>query len=142
MDNTKKEKRNRLSTASHFKVCMILKVLDDKSLINLGAALGLSYSNLTRMKSLPDEMVNAWLNEADNVTQTSGIPCSTSLSTALEAIGHGGVASKVKTAGTCKEIFKIKVLSFPMLQLARWTGRGVHLGEQHRLHIFTYDCRS
>ena len=99
MDNTKKEKRNRLSTASHFKVCMILKVLDDKSLINLGAALGLPYSNLTRMKSLPDEMVNAWLNEADNVTQSSGIPCSTSLSTALKAIGQSGVASKVKTAG-------------------------------------------
>ena len=99
MDNTKEEERNRLSTASHFKVCKILKVLDNRSLIDLGTALGLSYSNLTRMKSLPDEMVNAWLNEADDVTRTSGIPCSTSLSTALEAIGQSGVASKVKTAG-------------------------------------------
>ena len=105
MDNTKREERNRLSTASHFNVCKILKVLDDRNLIDLGTALGLSYSNLTRMKSLPDEMVNAWLNEADGVTQTSGTPCSTSLSTALEAIGQRGVASKVKTAGKNKVFF-------------------------------------
>ena len=99
VDNTKKkEECNHLSRASHFKVCKILKVLDNESLINLGTALGLFYENLKRMKNLPDDMVNAWLNEADNVTQTSGIPCSTSLSIALEAIDQGGVASKVKTA--------------------------------------------
>ena len=33
------------------------------------------------------------------MTQSSGIPCSTSLSTVLKAIGQSGVASKVKTAG-------------------------------------------
>ena len=88
--------RDSLSTKDHFDVCESLKILKDKELVKLGTALGLLYSNLDRMKNLPDDLVDAWLKEMDNVEEKSGSPSWTSLISALESIGQGGVASTIK----------------------------------------------
>ena len=73
-----------------------LNTLDENQLIKLGTALGLFYPNLKKMKPLLGDMVHAWLNKADNVTNTSGTPSWKSLTKALEDIGQGGVASAIR----------------------------------------------
>ena len=87
---------DRLSTKDHFEVCKNLKPLNNEQLIELGTALGLDFVNLKRMKDLPGDMVHAWLNGMDNVTEKSGWPSWTSLINALENISQGGVASIIR----------------------------------------------
>ena len=86
----------QLSTEDHFKVCKSLRVLNNEQLRGLGTALGLFYSNLKKMKDLPDDMVDAWLNGMDSVLKMSGPPSWTSLIKALENIGQEGVASTIR----------------------------------------------
>ena len=85
-----------LSMEDHFEICESLKLLNDKELVKLGTALGLLYSNLKKMKDLPDEMVDAWLKGMDSVLKKSGPPSWTSLIKALENIGQEGVASTIR----------------------------------------------
>ena len=73
-----------------------LRDLNNEQIIKLGAKLGLSFPALQRMKTLPEDMVAAWLREEDKVTTTSGPPSWTSLVTALEAVGQMGIASKIR----------------------------------------------
>ena len=59
------------------------------------------------MKSLPEDMIAAWLREEDNVTMTSGPPSWMSLVTALEAVGQRGIASKIKRGETIIYVYSI-----------------------------------
>ena len=60
----------------------------------MGAKLGLEYSRTKRMsqESLLDDMVHVWLRKDDNVTDVTWH----SLVTALESLGHNGIASSIK----------------------------------------------
>ena len=80
----------------HYQVCSYLKDMEDKHLIELGGALGLSYTKLTRMNHLPAEMIAAWLRAEDDVQVTSGPPSWDGLVKALRDIGQAGIASKFK----------------------------------------------
>ena len=85
-----------LGPPDHFETSRLLKPLSNDELIELGTALGLSYSNLKRMTMLLGDMIQAWLNGDDDVTTRSGFPSWTSLATALERTGHTTIASKVR----------------------------------------------
>lgn len=87
----------------HYEVCSYLREGNDLNLIRLGGALGLNYTNLERMKALPEEMVAAWLREEDNVEENSGEPTWSSLVQALKKIGQNGIAKKIE-AGMSKLI--------------------------------------
>ena len=80
----------------HFETSRLLKALSNDELIELGTALGLSFSNLKRMTMLLGDMIQAWLNGDDDITTRSGPPSWTSLATALERTGHTAIASKVR----------------------------------------------
>ena len=86
----------QLFTEDHFEVCKSLKALNNEQLRQLGTALGLLYSNLKKMKDLPDDIVDAWLNGMDSVLKKSGPPSWTSLIEALENIGQEGIASTIR----------------------------------------------
>ena len=94
--NSTSQSTNYLSTADHFEICRYLKDLDDDDLIELGTALGLLFPNLKKMKKLPQDMVQAWINKKDNVLKVSGVPSWNSLITALEKINQNGVAATLK----------------------------------------------
>ena len=79
----------------HHQVSMCLKDLTENQLLLLGGALGLYWPNLKKMKLLCQELVEAWLNGADNVLATSGQPTWKSLIKALEEIGQKGTADKI-----------------------------------------------
>ena len=89
----------------HRAVTVELKNLSKEGLIGLGTALGLYYSHLQRIggESLSDEMVAAWLREDDGVTKATGPPTWASLAATLEAIGHTGVASRIRESKTCSD---------------------------------------
>ena len=81
--------------------------MDDKHLIELGGALGLHYTKLTRMDHLPAEMIAAWLRSEDNVQVMSGPPTWDGLVKALREIGQTGIASRIdkenrETHSACK----------------------------------------
>ena len=73
-----------------------LSDLTNKKLLKLGSALGLLWSNLKKMTMLCEDLVEGWLNGADNVVATSGQPTWASLIKALEKIKLKGVAEKIK----------------------------------------------
>ena len=81
-------------------VCESLNYLSNEDMIELGVALGLSYSNLTRRTSTM-EIVTAWLNREDMVLIESGIPTWTTLADALDKIDQAGIARDIRqrTAG-------------------------------------------
>ena len=93
------ELQKPLSTDDHFKVSQRLKHLTNEDLIKLGTALGLHYSNVKKMKDLPEEMVHAWLIGADNVFKTASWA---SLITALRKIDQKKIASAIQTDETSK----------------------------------------
>lgn len=62
----------------------------------LGTALGLCYSNLEKMKNLPDDMVAAWLRREDDVEARGGILSWSQLADALQEIGQTGTATKIR----------------------------------------------
>ena len=80
----------------HFTVCQYLRKVPDEAVRTLGTALGLSYPKVQRMKSLPEDMVAAWIRQEDNVLD-NGHPTLRKLAKALKepGIGQGGVAFKI-----------------------------------------------
>ena len=82
----------------HFSVSKFLKELPDKDLVSLGGGLGLHYPKLRKMKTLPDDMVAAWIRREDNVL-LKGDPCLRILAEALKNIGQNGVAQNVLCRG-------------------------------------------
>ena len=55
----------------------------------MGGALGLAYNALKKMKSLPGDMVAAWLRKEDFVSEE---PTWRTLIEALKRVGQGGIA--------------------------------------------------
>ena len=86
-----------------FEVSHYLKDLDNERIIRVGLVLGMYYSSLKRMRSLPDDMVAAWLRREDNVLQVSGVPTWKVLSKALKDIGQTGLAMKIQQHGMCMQ---------------------------------------
>ena len=71
----------------------------DVDIILLGQALGLLRSRLKKVKTLPDDMIDAWLHQADNVQETTGPPTWKSLCGALRKIDQKGIALKIEDKG-------------------------------------------
>lgn len=74
-----------------------MKALEDEDIILLGQALGLLRSKVKRMKRLPNDMIDAWLNRSDHVLETSGEPTWESLCDALRQIDQNGIAASIYT---------------------------------------------
>ena len=74
-----------------------LKDLSRDKIIEVGLALGLLYPSLTRMSMLPHDMIQAWLQERDNVPTMSGRPTVQSLLAALHSSDLPGTAELVRT---------------------------------------------
>ena len=74
-------------------MCDILKVLDEKRILSVGGALGLAYFLLTKMKTLPGDMVAAWFRKEDYVKKD---PTWRTLVVALKQVGQTGVAEKIE----------------------------------------------
>ena len=74
-------------------MCDILKVLDEKQILSVGGALGLAYFLLTKMKTLPGDMVAAWFRKEDYVKKD---PTWRTLVVALKQVGQTGVAEKIE----------------------------------------------
>jgi hypothetical protein len=82
----------------HITVCQCLRGLLKKDIIELGCSLGLYYSTLKEMETLPADMVQAWLMRMDNVTEKSGMPTAGSLINALESQKLTEHVDRVKTS--------------------------------------------
>ena len=82
--------------SDHFAVCQYLRDVPDEAIRTLGTALGLNYPKVQKMKSLPEDMVAAWIRREDNVLD-NGDPTLRKLAKALKepGIGQGGVAHKI-----------------------------------------------
>ena len=70
--------------------------MEVSDIILLGQALGLLRSKLRRLKRLPDEMIDAWLRQEDDVLTESGPPTWKSLCKALREIDQNGIANEIK----------------------------------------------
>ena len=77
-----------------------LQDLNDQQLRNVGGALGLSYSIMGKMSTLPEDMVAAWLRREDFVMSMSGEPTWKTLVEALKKVGQGGIAGDIEDAVT------------------------------------------
>ena len=80
----------------HFEVSRYLMDLDNEQIVQVGLALGMNYAKLKRMRSLPDDMVAAWLRREDDVLEVSGVPTWKVLSEALKDTGQTGLAMKIQ----------------------------------------------
>ena len=79
-----------------YEVTKYLGDMDNEQLINLGGALGLRYTTLGRMKSLPNDMVAAWLRREEGVLKRSGEPNYEKLAEALDEMEQNGLAKDVR----------------------------------------------
>ena len=79
-----------------------LKDLTPQNLTDLGVELGLHYPRLLEMKNLRLELAAAWLNEEDDVLDSTGPACWSSLIAALRANGHKGIADKIEKGKQCR----------------------------------------
>ena len=79
-----------------FEITKYLGDMDNEQLINLGGALGLRYTTLGRMKTLPNEMVAAWLRREEGVLKRSGEPTYERLAEVLEEMDQNGPAKDVR----------------------------------------------
>ena len=79
-------------------VCKCLESLQRDEIIGLGLSLGLYYASLVKMKTMPKDMIHAWLLQVDNVTQQSGVPTTDTLIKALESRNLSGPANLVKSS--------------------------------------------
>ena len=70
--------------------------LDNEQIVQVGLALGMNYAKLKRMRSLPGDMVAAWLRREDDVVEVSGVPTWKVLSEALKDTGQTGLAKKIQ----------------------------------------------
>ena len=73
--------------------------MNETDIILLGQALGLLRSRLKKVKTLPDDMIDAWLYQADHVLESSGLPTWKSLCEALRKIDQPGIAAKIEDKG-------------------------------------------
>ena len=80
----------------HYEVSSYLLDLDDQQIIQVGLALGMNYAKLKRMRSLPGDMVAAWLRREDDVLEVSGVPTWKALTEALKDNGQTGLAMKIQ----------------------------------------------
>ena len=80
----------------HYEISRYLMDLDDQQIVQVGLALGMNYAKLKRMRSLPGDMVAAWLRREDDVLEVSGAPTWKVLSEALKDVGQTGLALKVQ----------------------------------------------
>lgn len=79
-------------------MCQFLQSIDEAEIRRLGTALGLNYTKLNKMKTLPDDMVAAWLRREDQVEEMSGMPSWSQLADKLQEIGQTGIATDIKNA--------------------------------------------
>ena len=80
----------------HYMVCEYVRELPDETIRTLGGALGLSYPKLQKMKSLPEDMVAAWIRREDDVIDKGG-PTLRNLTKALNEPGitQTGVINRI-----------------------------------------------
>ena len=81
---------------NHYEISRCLSDLDDQQIVQVGLALGMNYAKLNRMKSLPGDMVAAWLRREEDVLEVSGVPTWKGLSEALKDVGQTGLAVKIQ----------------------------------------------
>jgi hypothetical protein len=86
----------RTGMKHHFEVSRYLSDLDNEQIVQVGLALGMNYAKLKRMRSLPGDMVAAWLRREDDVLEVSGVPTWKALSEALKDNGQTGLAMKIQ----------------------------------------------
>ena len=72
-----------------------LKTVTQPKIIEVGVALGLRYTNLLQMTTL--DMIQAWLEQRDDVLKLSGPPTAQSLIKALESSGLAGNVNIVRS---------------------------------------------
>ena len=80
----------------HHEISSCLLDLDDQQIVQVGLALGMNYAKLKRMRSLPGDMVAAWLRREDDVLEVSGVPTWKALTKALKDNGQTGLAMKIQ----------------------------------------------
>ena len=80
----------------HYEISSYLFDLDNEQIVQVGLALGMNYAKLKRMRSLPGDMVAAWLRREDDVLEVSGVPTWKVLSGALKDTGQTGLAMKIQ----------------------------------------------
>ena len=80
----------------HYEISRYLMDLDNQQIVQVGLALGMNYAKLKKMRSLPDDMVAAWLRREDDVLEVSGVPTWKGLTGALKDVGQNGIAIKVQ----------------------------------------------
>ena len=80
---------------NHYEISHNLMDLDNQQIVQVGLALGMNYAKLKRMRSLPGDMVAAWLRREDDVLEVSGLPTWKVLSEALKDTGQTGLAMKI-----------------------------------------------
>ena len=81
---------------NHYEISHNLMDLDDQQIVQVGLALGMNYAKLKRMRSLPGDMVAAWLRREDDVLEISGVPTWKALAEALKDNGQTGLAMKIQ----------------------------------------------
>ena len=80
----------------HYEISSYLSDLDNEQIVQVGLVLGMNYAKLKRMRSLPGDMVAAWLRREDDVLEVSGVPTWKILSEALKDTGQTGLAMKIQ----------------------------------------------
>ena len=70
--------------------------LDNQQIVQVGLALGMNYAKLKRMRSLPGDMVAAWLRREDDILEVGGVPTWKVLSETLKDVGQTGLAMKIQ----------------------------------------------
>ena len=85
-----------LGMRHHYEISSCLLDLDNQQIVQVGLALGMNYAKLKRMRSLPGDMVAAWLRREDDVLEVSGLPTWKVLSEALKDTGQTGLAMKIQ----------------------------------------------
>ena len=85
----------------HYDISSYLFDLDNEQIVQVGLALGMNYAKLKRMRSLPGDMVAAWLRREDDVLEVSGVPTWKVLSEALKDTGQTGLAMKIQQKHQC-----------------------------------------
>ena len=85
-----------LGMRDHYEISSYLSDLDNEQIVQVGLALGMNYAKLKRMRSLPGDMVAAWLRKEDDVLEVSGVPTWKVLLEALKDTRQTGLAMKIQ----------------------------------------------
>ena len=84
----------------HFEITHRLRDLDNDQIVDVGTALGIKHPKLKRMRSLPGDMVAAWLRREDDVLDV-GDPSWKVLSEVLKNCGQKGLAREIQRKYQC-----------------------------------------